>query len=65
MPSLPIPRQIALGFFPPLLDLLTALGPVKSSRLWVQTFLPKYVHDVLDFRVPVLLRSFLDRERKE
>ena len=65
MPSLPIPRQIVLGFFPPLQDLLTALSPVKPSRLWVQTLLPKYVCDVLDFRVPMLLRSFLGRERKE
>lgn len=65
MPSLPISRQIALGFFPPLHDLFATLCPVKPSRLWVQTLLPKYVHHVLDFRVPVLLRSFLGRERKE
>ena len=65
VPSLPIPRQITLGFFPPLHDLFAAPSPVKSSRLWVQTLLPKDIYHVLCFRVPVLLRSFLGREGKE
>ena len=65
VPSLPIPCQIALGFLPPLYNLLTALSPVKSCRQWIQAFFSEYVHDVLEFRAPGLICSFLGREREE
>jgi hypothetical protein len=65
MPSLPIPCQIALNFLPPLHDLLATLSPVKSRRPWVQTFLPEYVHDVFEFRIPLPICSFFYREREE
>jgi len=65
VPPLPIPRQITLGFLPPLYNLLITLGPVEFRRLRVQTFLLEHVHDVLDFRVPAFICSFLLREGKE
>jgi hypothetical protein len=63
--SFPIPCQIALGFLPPLRDLLTALSPIESRRLRVQTFLFEGIHNVFEFRVPALICSFLLREREE
>ena len=65
MPPLPIPRQVALDFLPPLHDLLSTLSPVKSRRLRVQTFLSEHVHDILELYIPVFVCSFLRRERKE
>ena len=58
VPPLPISCQIPLGFLPPLHDLLAALSLGKYHWWWVKTFLFEHVNYVLEFRVPVLIRSF-------